>query len=84
MSGVDTGDAIAIPADIRDLIEAARKRRHHNAYAWQDWQDAVLQEVWPHRRAMGLSVQAIVTILSARGQSVCSDTVRRRAGELGL
>jgi hypothetical protein len=84
MSGVDVGERVEIPADIRELIEASRKTAHHNAYQWEGWQEATLREVWPDRSKLGLTVRAIVAILSSRGRAVCENTVRRKAFEMGL
>ena len=84
MSRVDVGERVEIPADIRELIEASRKTAHHNAYQWEGWQEATLREIWPDRAALGLTVKAIVAILSSRGRAICEGTVRRKAAELGL
>jgi hypothetical protein len=45
---------------------------------------AGFREVWPDRAALGLTVKAIVGILSSRGRAICEGTVRRKAFEMGL
>jgi hypothetical protein len=84
MSGIDVGEAIEIPADVRELIESKRQDIHYLAYRWEAWQDQVLREYWPVRKEKGLTVNAMVSVLSSRGKPVTVNTVRKRLYQLGL
>lgn len=84
MSRIDVGEAIEIPADVRELIESKRQDTHYLAYQWEEWQDQVLKEYWPVRKEKGLTVNAIISVLSSRGRPVTENTVRKRLYQLGL